>query len=249
MSFRVNSIEEAIYWENIMKRKLITTILTLSLCLSCFTACSFNAKKVSDNIGKGNESDLPEAEDVVIDDKDDMYNIGDEIDVKTVEYGTDREYIEKCYTVNSVKLYDTAAEVDGVSDNLIEIDYYMGADPEKPKLMKKEEVASGKFLYCDVSVKNVEDNTCTIGDISLVYEVDGACRLVGSPVYFSAAKDLDNGNYDYNLLQGQSMDVQLGWCVDPDLLQISDMDMSKLYLAVNFNGEEENRQYIKLGLE
>lgn len=78
-----------------MKRKLITTILTLSLCLSCFTACSFNAKKVSDNIGKGNESDLPEAEDVVIDDKDDMYNIGDEIDVKTVEYGTDREYIEK----------------------------------------------------------------------------------------------------------------------------------------------------------
>lgn len=232
-----------------MKRKLITTILTLSLCLSCFTACSFNAKKVSDNIGKGNESDLPEAEDVVIDDKDDMYNIGDEIDVKTVEYGTDREYIGKCYTVNSVKLYDTAAEVDGVSDNLIEIDYYMGADPEKPKAMKKEEVASGKFLYCDVSVKNVEDNTCTIGDISLVYEVDGACRLVGSPVYFSAAKDLDNVNYDYNLLQGQSMDVQLGWCVDPDLLQISDMDMSKLYLAVNFNGEEENRQYIKLGLE
>ena len=232
-----------------MKRKLITTILTLSLCLSCFTACSFNAKKVSDNIGKGNESDLPEAEDVVIDDKDDMYNIGDEIDVKTVEYGTDREYIEKCYTVNSVKLYDPAAEVDGVSDNLIEIDYYMGADPEKPKAMKKEEVASGKFLYCDVSVKNVEDNTCTIGDISLVYEVDGACRLVGSPVYFSAAKDLDNVNYDYNLLQGQSMDVQLGWCVDPDLLQISDMDMGKLYLAVNFNGEEENRQYIKLGLE
>jgi len=171
-----------------MKRKLITTILTLSLCLSCFTACSFNAKKVSDNIGKGNESDLPEAEDVVIDDKDDMYNIGDEIDVKKVEYGTDREYIEKCYTVNSVKLYDTAAEVDGVSDNLIEIDYYMGADPEKPKAMKKEEVASGKFLYCDVSVKNVEDNTCTIGDISLVYEVDGACRLVGSPVYFSAAR-------------------------------------------------------------
>lgn len=112
-----------------MKRKLITTILTLSLCLSCFTACSFNAKNVSDNIGKGNESDLPEAEDVVIDDKDDMYNIGDEIEVKTIEYGTDREYIEKCYTVNSVKLYDTAAEVDGVSDNLIEIDYYMGADP------------------------------------------------------------------------------------------------------------------------
>ncbi len=232
-----------------MKRKLITTILTLSLCLSCFTACSFNAKNVSDNIGKGNESDLPEAEDVVIDDKDDMYNIGDEIDVKTVEYGTDREYIEKCYTVNSVKLYNTAAEVDGVSDNLIEIDYYMGADPEKPKVMKKEEAASGKFLYCGVSVKNVEDNTCTVGDISLVYEVDGVCRLVGSPVYFSAAKDLDNGNYDYNLLQGQSMDVQLGWCVDPDLLQISDMDMSKLYLAVNFNGEEENRQYIKLGLE
>ena len=129
-----------------MKRKLITTILTLSLCLSCFTACSFNAKKVSDNIGKGNESDLPEAEDVVIDDKDDMYNIGDEIDVKTVEYGTDREYIEKCYTVNSVKLYDTAAEVDGVSDNLIEIDYYMGADPEKPKANEKGEVAYRKIF-------------------------------------------------------------------------------------------------------
>ena len=49
-----------------------------------------------------------------------------------------------------------AAEVDGVSDNLIEIDYYMGADPEKPKVMKRKKLTSGKFLYCGVSVKNVE---------------------------------------------------------------------------------------------
>lgn len=50
-------------------------------------------------------------------------------------------------------------------------------------------------------------------------------------------------------MQGQSLDAQIGFCVDPALLQIDNMDLSKLYLSVNFNGDEENRQFIDLRLE
>ena len=51
------------------------------------------------------------------------------------------------------------------------------------------------------------------------------------------------------VVQGQSLDAQIGFCVDPALLQIDNMDLSKLYLSVNFNGDEENRQFIDLRLE
>lgn len=40
-----------------------------------------------------------------------------------------------------------------MQDKLIETDYYMGADPEKPAILKKDEVACGKLLLCDISVK------------------------------------------------------------------------------------------------
>ena len=176
-------------------------------------------------------------------------SIGDEIQVKNVDYGTNREYVAKSYIVNSVKIYDTAAEIDGVQDKLIETDYYMGADPEKPAILKKDEVACGKFLFCDISVKNIEDEICTVGDISLVYEINGVCQLLGYPVYFSNAKDNEHGIYDYTLVHGQTLNASIGFCVDPALLQIDNMDLSKLYLSVNFNGDEEYRQFIDLGLE
>ena len=110
-------------------------------------------------------------------------------------------------------------------------------------------VVSSYFSASDISVKNIEDEICTVGDISLVYDINGVCQLLGYPVYFSNAKDNEHGIYDYTLVQGQSLDAQIGFCVDPALLQIDNMDLSKLYLSVNFNGDEENRQFIDLRLE
>ena len=213
------------------KRKIFTAIMAISMLITTFSGCSSNQKQSYGNLGKGDESDRPEVEDIVIDNESDIYNIGDEIQVKNVDYGTNREYVAKSYIVNSVKIYDTAAEIDGVQDKLIETDYYMGADPEKPAILKKDEVACGKLLLCDISVKNIEDEICTVGDISLVYDINGVCQLLGYPV------------------QGQSLDAQIGFCVDPALLQIDNMDLNKLYLSVNFNGDEENRQFIDPGLE
>ena len=57
-------------------------------------------------------------EDIEIDNESDIYNIGDEIQVKNVDYGTNREYVAKRYIVNRVKIYDSAAEIDGVQDKL-----------------------------------------------------------------------------------------------------------------------------------
>lgn len=61
------------------------------------------SKQSYGNLGKGDESDRPEVEDIVIDNESDIYNIGDEIQVKNVDYGTNREYVAKSYIVNSVK--------------------------------------------------------------------------------------------------------------------------------------------------
>lgn len=205
------------------KRKIFTAIMAISMLITTFSGCSSNQKQSYGNLGKGDESDRPEVGDIVID--------------------------NESYIVNSVKIYDTAAEIDGVQDKLIETDYYMGADPEKPAILKKDEVACGKLLLCDISVKNIEDEICTVGDISLVYDINGVCQLLGYPVYFSNAKDNEHGIYDYTLVQGQSLDAQIGFCVDPALLQIDNMDLNKLYLSVNFNGDEENRQFIDPGLE
>lgn len=83
----------------------------------------------------------------MIDNESDIYNIGDEIQVKNVDYGTNREYVAKSYIVNSVKIYDTAAESDGVQDKLIETDYYMGADPEKPAILKRMRWPAESFCF------------------------------------------------------------------------------------------------------
>lgn len=135
------------------KRKIFTAIMAISMLITTFSGCSSNQKQSYGNLGKGDESDRPEVEDIVIDNESDIYNISDEIQVKNVDYGTNREYVAKSYIVNSVKIYDTAAEIDGVQDKLIETDYYMGADPEKPAILKTDEVACGKLLLCDISVK------------------------------------------------------------------------------------------------
>ena len=80
-----------------------------------------------------------------------------------------------------------------MQDKLIETDYYMGADPEKPAILKKDEVACGKLLLCDISVKNIEDEICTVGDISLVYDINGVCQLLGYPVYFQMQRTMSMG--------------------------------------------------------
>ena len=123
------------------KKKIFTAIMAISMFIITFSGCSSNSKQSYSNLGKGDESDIPEVEDIVIDNDSDIYNIGDEIQVKNVDYGTNREYVAKSYIVNSVKIYDTASEIDGVQDKLIETDYYMGADPQKPAVLKKDEVA------------------------------------------------------------------------------------------------------------
>ena len=138
------------------KRKIFTAIMAISMLITTFSGCSSNQKQSYGNLVKVMKRQT-EVEDIVIDNESDIYNIGDEIQVKNVDYGTNREYVAKSYIVNSVKIYDTAAEIDGVQDKLIETDYYMGADPEKPAILKKDEVACGKLLLCDISVKNIED--------------------------------------------------------------------------------------------
>lgn len=85
------------------KRNIFTAIMAISMLITTFSGCSSNQKQSYGNLGKGDESDRPEVEDIVIDNESDIYNIGDEIQVKNVDYGTNREYVAKSYIVNSVK--------------------------------------------------------------------------------------------------------------------------------------------------
>lgn len=57
--------------------------MAISMLITTFSGCSSNQKQSYGNLGKGDESDRPEVEDIVIDNESDIYNIGDEIQVKT----------------------------------------------------------------------------------------------------------------------------------------------------------------------
>ena len=65
------------------KRKIFTAIMAISMLITTFSGCSSNQKQSYGNLGKGDESDRPEVEDIVIDNESDIYNIGDEIQVKS----------------------------------------------------------------------------------------------------------------------------------------------------------------------
>lgn len=229
-----------------MKKIMKNINIVSSLLLIALTSIGCTMNK---DISKGNESDRPEVEKVLQDEVKSSYGVGEEVEVDAIEFGTNREYLAKCYTINSVNIYDVASQICDEQNKLYEVDYYIGANPEQPKVLKAEDTLQGEFLCCDITIKNIEDSICTIGDLSLVYEKDGICQFLGYPIYFADAKDNNHGANEYVLLPGKTLDTKIGWCVDSNLLQIENMDKSKLFLFINFNGEKEERKIINLGLE
>ena len=53
------------------KRKIFTAIMAISMLITTFSGCSSNQKQSYGNLGKGDESDRPEVEDIVIDNESD----------------------------------------------------------------------------------------------------------------------------------------------------------------------------------
>lgn len=49
------------------KKKIFTAIMAISMLIITFSGCSSNQKQSYGNLGKGDESDRPEVEDIVID--------------------------------------------------------------------------------------------------------------------------------------------------------------------------------------
>lgn len=223
--------------------------LILMIAVIIGTGCVSRSISIKNNMSKGDENDRPEEEKVLQDEVCATYSVGDKVEVNAVEFGTNRKYLAKCYTINSVNIYDATSQICEEQNKLYEVDYYIGANPEQPKVLKAEDTLQGEFLYCDITIKNIEDSICTIGDLSLVYEKDGICQFLGYPIYFADAKDTNHGANEYVLLPGKTLDTKIGWCVDSNLLQIENMDKSKLFLFVNYNGEKEERKIINLGLE
>lgn len=230
-----------------MKEKVFTRLLAITLFyMVSFSGCSF--ENGINYAGKGSDTQIIERKDILIDEKNNLFHLGDEVEEHLMKHETNAEYVANRYRVNSAKLYDSASDVDDVKGKLLDVDCYLKLDPEKPKFFHGEELASRRFLYCDLTIYNENDDDCNISGLSLVYEQDGVCQMVGSPAYFSASKDSEQDVYAYTLLPGQSLDVQIGWCVDPDLLQIRDFDSSHLYLQIP-SIEEIGNQFIDLGLE
>ena len=54
------------------KRKIFTAIMAISMLITTFSGCSSNQKQSYGNLGKGDESDRPEVEDIVIDNESDI---------------------------------------------------------------------------------------------------------------------------------------------------------------------------------
>lgn len=225
-----------------MKKKyLLVFFIALNITLSSLSACS------NDNMGKGNETSKIENEKITIDKKNNLYEIDDEIENINIENNVTE--IQNCYTIKNAILYDSASAINGISEQIIDTEIYEGGNLEKPEIITRDEILNGQFLCCDIEIKNIMDITCNISNIGLAYEQDGVCNFLCYPSYFSESKDLDQCFYEYNILPGQTITAQIGWCADAQLLKIKNFDKKNLYLVINYDGDEDVRKIINLGFE
>lgn len=225
-----------------MRKKIIGIFLVMNIALLSLYGCS------DKNPGKESDTQSVEKE-IVLGEESNFYKIGDLIENKNVNQENNSVEIESCYTIRSATIYDTASEIEGIEDKIVDTEICAGGNPQKPDVIEKNEILNKKFLCCDIEIKNVNDSLCNISKIGLAYKENGVCNFLSEPSYFSKSKNMLQGVYEYNLLPGQTMTAQIGWCVDENLLQIENFDKKNLCLAIDYYGDEDVRKFVDLGLE
>lgn len=221
--------------------------ISVCCCITLLTGC---AMENPEDVKRKAEDNTSEKEALVVDtESDSYYELGDQIEL--IEPGGDKpDYVGLEYTVNSAQIYSNPSEAGIEKDSLCEsAECYKGLQPEAPECIERDDAMNSKILLCDMTIKNINKQENNIDDFSLTYENDNKeLVMVGFPVYFSNPKNMQSEYYNYVLLEGQSMTVQVGWIVDEDVLEVDQLDEKRLFLVQKFGSDAEHMKVIALGL-
>lgn len=147
------------------------------------------------------------------------------------------------YTVTKINIFSDNVEA-GIKDKYLNL--------EDSEILDKngQLKPSVKFIVAEIMVKNLRASSeLNITDLDLVYCNSKSMlkkadiSILSIPAYFSGQKNKsDKDYYEYNLAVGQSKTMNIGWYVDTEKY-----DLSNIYLAFNLY-LDEHRSFVKLGL-
>lgn len=223
----------------------------MCICICCCAILLVGcAMESPEDVKKRAEKNAAEKEALVVDTESDIYyELGENIEI--MEPGNDQtDHVAFEYTVNSATIYNSPSEIGIEKESLAKtVSYYKGLQPEMPESIEPETTINSKFLLCDITIKNINSQMNNITVFSLTYENENKeLVMVGFPVYFSNPMNMESKYYDYELLEGQSMTVQVGWMVDKDVLEVDEIDEKRLFLVQQFGSDAKYMKTIALGL-
>ncbi len=230
-----------------MKKKSWRTILGLGCCIPLLMGCAMESPE---SIKIRKDSEIVKKEALKVDEEsENFYRIGEKIETIDTDQN-EKDFVASEYTVNSAKIYNNPSEAGIEKEALCEnVEYYKGLLPDNCELTDRDTAMDSKILVCDLTIKNIDIRTCNITEFVLVYEKeDKELVRVGFPAYFSAPKNMSTEYYDYDLLEGKSMTVQVGWMIDEKVLEVEPLDKEHFFLVQNFGSNPKYEKVIALDL-
>lgn len=213
--------------------------VTRGLCcvvgLLAITGCS----NIGENMGKGSDDVV---EKIYTLKEESVYEIGDTID-KIVPIPENEKNVSLRYTVNNVRMYSNPTEA-GIHEGeigMVEYEKYALQGIE----VKSEDVMHSPVILIDMTITNINEDAPSISTFALVEKnANGEIEAIGLPCYYSLGEEIGSSKYfHFNLLPGQSTDVQVGWHINPDIF-----DLESVYLTDNLYSNEEFTAYVDLEL-
>lgn len=230
--------------------KAVSGIFAVLFLFMSLTACSSinSDRQIKDYKDKGNQSEIarPDPDATPVPEEREVSNfagIGEEIWEPDIQNG--KEIPDALvYTVNKTTLFSDIAEAGIVQEDMVPF-------IEDSLLDEKGELKSGvKFLLFEMTVKNIRAEPMrNITSLNLLYadsitEISDKTSTMSfldlpCPAYFSNPSGSRVGDewkeyYTYNVPVGQSKNIKVGWYVDLD-----QYDQSNLYLIFNRDNDEE----------
>lgn len=248
------------------KKILVTLMMTALVMLSSCSIPGVTEPMDSKESGKisGNKQNADKEEDKIKSDYNEdkyhipkdspTYSIGDEVKYTYKDNKFSEPELELTYMVNSAKVYDSAKDSGIDESNFFQFEVYEEFIPNVARLKPVEDCLDARLLVCDISIK-YEDlyiekfgNEDNITFLSLIYVFDdGSYSNVSMPCYVSNGKEAPY-NYDFDIPESQAVNTQVGWVIDPEVLKVDELDISRLRIVTSSGGHEDFWTCVALGL-
>lgn len=212
------------------KRFLICAIVISTIILNGCSMFGLNRQRLQDSSVTPPETlIIPENDSGQNDDlNNNIYHIGDHVIIENgslLNNGA-KDITGYIVTVLKAECYSKYSDAEIPTEDYIECESF---DFFNAGLVKIEDADNYSLILCDVCIENVNDlEDFNITNLNLVTVDDqGVVANISYPCYFSAGFDEEKA-YHCEILQGDSINAQVGWLVD-----LAHYDLTSLWLQVN----------------